>query len=173
MFQLLHYSSLDYSEKFLGKIAGGKLPRIAFKHLSAAIFQQLKREDADRCFCSFRHLRDVFRLVVEAGPVSRRRRRPGYRYIERRDTQLSLKDVLRALFFRTLWWRFREGHAPPWSPGRRGWRRGCHQRWRRGCGQRISRRSVARALQVMIYTWVCVLLCTWSPSVFPIAFAGA
>lgn len=117
-----------------------------------------------------RSLSDIFRFVIEIGPMPRWRRCPWHRYIERRDTGWFPLVHIRTLSPRALRRWFRESDAPPWSSGRRG--RWCHQRWRRGCGHRIGR-WVIWAFQVVVYTWVWVLLCTWSPSVFPIAFAGA
>lgn len=134
------------------------------------------RRDTSNVFSRLvRRLRDVLRLVVvHTGPVSRRRRRPRHRYVERRDAEPPLEDELGALTPpRALGRRFRESDVPPLLFALRRWRRGCHyrRRWRRG--QRRGGGRVARALRLVVYTWVWVLLCTGSPSVVPIAFAGA
>lgn len=126
-------------------------------------------------------LGDVFGLVVAgtAGPDPRRSRCPGHRDVEHCDARPS-QERREPRPLRALWRRLGEGDASSLrSSGRRGrrrWRQRRHQGRRRRRGQgdcgRLARAFHAVAFQV-IYTWVCVLLCTWSPSVLPIAFAGA
>lgn len=126
-------------------------------------------------------LSDVFGLVVAgtAGPDPRRSRCPGHRDVEHCDARPS-QERREPRPLRALWRRLGEGDASSLrSSGRRGrrrWRQRRHQGRRRRRGQgdcgRLARAFHAVAFQV-IYTWVCVLLCTWSPSVLPIAFAGA
>lgn len=126
-------------------------------------------------------LGDVLGLVVAgtAGPDPRRSRCPGHRDVQHGDARPS-QERREPRPLRALWRRFSEGDASSLrSSGRRGrrrWRQRRHQGRRRRRGQgdrgRLARAFHAVAFQV-IYTWVCVLLCTWSPSVLPIAFAGA
>ena len=122
-------------------------------------------------------LRDVLGFVVArtTAPDARRSWSPRHRDVEHRDAWPT-HERREPRLPRALGRRFREGDASSWrSSGRRRRRRrqGRHQRrrWRRGQGD--GGRLAWALVQVDIYTWVCVLLCTWSPSVLPIAFAGA
>lgn len=82
---------------------------------------------------------------------------------------------------RALWRRLRKSDAAagrPWRRRRRGWNNRLRRWWR--SRQRYRRRWIRSFVAASrwcgvpgAYTCVWVLLWTWSPSVFPIAFAGA
>lgn len=125
-----------------------------------------------------RPLRDVFRLEVArfSAPDARRGGHPWNRDVQHHVARppLERREPRPFRSLRTLRRRLRERDASSRSSWWRRRRRQGQQRRRRRCGQGDGGRFLAvQAVTQVAYTWVCVLLCTWSPSVLPIAFAGA